>query len=372
MYASIHYLSIATPVQVLADVVKILTGETQISNLTVASINAEDSFINNSVSVAGWTLHDNVSPNEVVLRSPITDMPGEFKYIRLSTCTTGSSGQVNTYANGIGGVRWEPYESWNAVSHVGVMYKRKREVATDLNSPSNTSGRDANMIYAQSSFAGKETTVCLSSSAKHFFATMITNNGIHVNGVSFITEISRASPWDTVINGYKPIIYNAIPMHGHSWTSSSISFPLAIRPVVPKSVTEDYNINATLVEDYKQTFHWPVSSFGGAKESTTFNTGVGTLSYILNASKVPINFMYGFGVHNMVYGNAGGDVSSLCNVFLGSYAGQPNDRFVSGGNNYRVWPMTTTATPNSSPSNVLQDAPPSNDSNIPRFIVREG
>lgn len=104
MYAVYCYQAGSTATNVLADMVKLLTGETNKANLSSDCVQANTSII--STVSAGWTVHDSAvgSGSQVIkcLQADGTTM----KYYRL----------MNNDSTSYRGIA---YESWNATTHTG-------------------------------------------------------------------------------------------------------------------------------------------------------------------------------------------------------------------------------------------------------------
>lgn len=83
MYATLTFKSTAESSlgDVVADIVKVLTGETVKANLSAEIVQAGTTII--STVPAGWTVEQNVSATDVVLKSEISDDNTKFKYIRI-------------------------------------------------------------------------------------------------------------------------------------------------------------------------------------------------------------------------------------------------------------------------------------------------
>lgn len=75
---------------IFADVISILTGETDKNNLVQPDLNLPTTFIS-ADTPAGWELYDSSTgvANEAVLRAPCVDDPAQYKYVKLR-CDTSS------------------------------------------------------------------------------------------------------------------------------------------------------------------------------------------------------------------------------------------------------------------------------------------
>lgn len=174
MYAKYEYNSGATQANILADLVAILTGTTDVNTLS-ASCNKAASTITSTVA-AGWTVHDaSAGSNKQVLKAPYVDNGSAYKYTEITV----SASEIQLHVN----------ETWNETAH------------TYTNKTGNTS-------YYQrwsSSNAGR---VYIFSSAR--FMALVgeysTSYGeSSYSGMTVIVELSRNQPWNTVASGYPSV-----------------------------------------------------------------------------------------------------------------------------------------------------------------------
>ena len=128
MYATYRYAAGSTGLNVLADVVAILTGETDVNNLSANCLKADSSIIT-TYDPAGWEIHDNAShTNGVMLRAINLDNQS-YKYYGI---------QVNSSTSFNARIA----ETWNAVTHTGT------NVAGSYDIPCNLTGGGYWYIYA--------------------------------------------------------------------------------------------------------------------------------------------------------------------------------------------------------------------------------
>ena len=83
MYANYAYLNTATMDQIMDDLVLLLTGTTVIANLS-ASCDDANTEILTTYSTAPYTLFDDVSATEQIIRVEMSDDSGRFKYIGVT------------------------------------------------------------------------------------------------------------------------------------------------------------------------------------------------------------------------------------------------------------------------------------------------
>lgn len=108
MFAAYSYNAGISSANFLSDVVAILTGETNVNNLS-SGCNKSLSTINTTYSSAGWTIHDaNAASNRVVIKAVCADGV-TTKYVSLDTQTTGKLSHCGN-------------ETWDATTHTGTNF----------------------------------------------------------------------------------------------------------------------------------------------------------------------------------------------------------------------------------------------------------
>lgn len=290
MYVSYFYSAGATITNILADVVAILTGETTVANLS-ASCDKVNTIIDASVNVAGWTLHDaSAGTNAVCLPAAVAGNASQYKYLVVDT-------------NSAGYILLKGYETWDAGGHSG----------TNLiyNSNTNTAAQRIN-----TTLGGR---LDISASVRHVFAFSY-QNGLY--GSSYgaspcgILERTRRSPWDTVANGYPPFVF----LNGFQ---TYVSYE-------PRSLSA---AGSDVVASYAGVP--PIHFFGTATNPTT--------TVPSDELKTPKHMLIPFGVSRITDGHLGGDISSLCDIWLTTYnSGSTYDTLVVGSATYVIWAVGTS------------------------------
>lgn len=103
MYTIYNYAASSTAANVIADLVKVLTGTTAKSSLSANCVQANSSIT--ATVAAGWAVFDSAAgANSQVLRALNSD-GSTYKYMQITVTTTTIQCQL--------------YESWNATTHVG-------------------------------------------------------------------------------------------------------------------------------------------------------------------------------------------------------------------------------------------------------------
>lgn len=182
MYASYFYSAGATAADILSDVVAILTGETTVADLST-SCDKTNTTITASARVAGWTVHDaSAGTNAQVIKAVIADNDSQYKYLRIDTNTTGY-------------IFVALYETWDETAHTGT----------------NAVNYAATNSYHQQISTTRGGRIEISASVRHacFYAKIPTSEWgapLSVNYPLMILERTRLSIWDTVANGYLPVI----------------------------------------------------------------------------------------------------------------------------------------------------------------------
>lgn len=108
MFAAYSYNSGISQANFLSDVVAIITGETNVNNLS-SGCNKAASSILTTYNTSGWAVHDSAAAtNRVVVKAPCADGV-KTKYVILDTQTTGKLSH--------GGA-----ETWDATTHSGTNF----------------------------------------------------------------------------------------------------------------------------------------------------------------------------------------------------------------------------------------------------------
>ncbi|MBF0191619.1 MAG: hypothetical protein HQL99_10855 [Magnetococcales bacterium] len=180
MRADYKYLAGATAANILDDLVAILTGETNVANLS-SSCNKGLTSIE-SLIPAGWTLHDGAAgANAKVIKAPLADDATRFKFVEVNTNTAGS-------------IITKVFEDYNATTHAGTNLCYTSDVA---NSNQRVSTNTAGTIH-------------MFSSARFLMLAGMANGqwGSGTNaGPSGCFERTRQCAWDTVSAGWPPFLF---------------------------------------------------------------------------------------------------------------------------------------------------------------------
>lgn len=272
MFARYEYYSSATQANVLSDIVKIFTGETDVNNLS-ASCNKNITTITATIP-AGWTVFDAAaSSTSQVIRASYVDSASTYKYVELKA--------TSTSAFDIFG-----YESWNATTHVGV----------------NKTGNTSSYQPWTSSSNGR---FLLFSSAR-FLAIVgeygTTYGGGSYKGITLVAEHSREQPWN---NGVAYPSFTVICTTGDCIYGNKQAYFTRVKDV------NNYDLTSTTAVTYLVTIG---TAFNGW--STAGQLPQGVIAKVLdnNGSRyIPMFPIYLF--DSAVFSSPIGEISSVCDIW---------------------------------------------------------
>ena len=293
MYASYYYSASSTAADILADVVAILTGETNKANLS-ASCNQTSTSIDASVNVAGWSVYDaSAGTNAQCLRAAVADNASQYKYLVIDTNTAGY-------------IFTKVYEDWNSTTHTGTNLAGYSAIAAYAQRVNVTSGGRLE-IYAT-------VRCCLLFSYQN--NAWGSSTGSAWTG---IVERTRKSPWDTVANGYPPFMFiNGITVSYEPRTLSATG--------------------TDLTTSYAVTYlGHPLGIIAGTPQAPPSTVVPIDSDKNLGHMFLPICST------NPSIGHFGGDISSLCDIYLTTYNyGSTYDTILNNSSEYIIWATGTT------------------------------
>ncbi|MBF0182622.1 MAG: hypothetical protein HQM03_21615 [Magnetococcales bacterium] len=188
MFATYNYSAGGTQQGVLDDMIAILTGESNVNNLS-ATCNKGATSITATIT-AGWTLHDAAAGTVTkVIKAPLADDASRFKYVAI-IADNGGSGSLQTNV----------WESWDAVNHIG----SNKAYGSDAN---NSSQRMSQTSAGKLQLSG---TVYIFASARFVMLCSNVNGNWGSptnNGPCGCFERTRFCPWDTPANGIPPFVF---------------------------------------------------------------------------------------------------------------------------------------------------------------------
>lgn len=315
MYAKLQYTGAHLIADVFYDAIQVLTGETNVNNLTGAAgspdsvLDTGESFIDVSNSVAGWTLWDDdaggagsPSPfDDVVLRAPHATAPTIYKYARLTI----SSNRIQIRG----------YETWDNSAHSGT----------------NQTQHSSNYLLDNNNDVSDTTAYHLSASARHMMGIAYYGGLAFTEPVDPLYEFTRDDAWNTPANGYPAWVTflgaASITLYSNIYT------PRAINTATGSDITGS---SAGL------NIHTPVGGFTGNLTSTLGNSNTNSLMRDENLNLANPFWPFGVSAPGQTNRLVGGDISSLAKVYLTTYnEGNIFDTFFAGSGSpqdtYTIW-----------------------------------
>lgn len=324
MYASITYTAAANRDNVFNDIIALLTGTTVVGSLSADVIGAGSEII--STTPAGWTIHSTVIANEsAILKAPISDDGTKHKYVHLTAYTYSDFDYII----------YELYEEQDTPATI--TKKKVNSTSTDYaypNSVSSSAGKNA--IYINNSTNAHQSMAYLSASTNHIAAKSSYNEGyVDTIGPNILSEHTRDSAWDTVLNGFNPTVISSGSWSASFYnTATSSAYPAFMFPEisdgaggVTSSQVNSSNCYGAIITPVGTTMRDGISG-----SQMGWNDIIDENGYLTDA-------LIPFGVAKFNVGNIGGNISSKSNIYLGYLGSMPNDDdvFVHNANNYRVW-----------------------------------
>ena len=165
--------------------------------------------------------------------------------------------------------------------------------------------------------AGNPGVIHISASNRHVLLNVGTGGG--ATGTRYgpfgIVEHTRRSAWDTTGNGFPPFGYFDAHAQGGQMYGS------------PRTLDAYFNVEVFNQAGFIQSVYAGGGNLSIIQQRTTVDT---TLS--------PVHALVSFGQSNSTLSNEGGDISSLCNIYLASNsAGSSFDELTVTPNTYVLW-----------------------------------
>ncbi len=303
MYAVYQYKAGSTAANILADVIKILTGTTLVSSLSTNCV-VSGSSITTTASAAGWGLYSSTgtsgsSSTSAVLSAACLDNPTQSVYMDLNVATAGY-----LIVNG--------FETWSIVGVSG----------TNETFTSSTVGNCQRTLIASGGY------LYIHANQGHAFFHSL-QGGVYgsSNGTApcGIFQRTRRSAWDTTAAGYPPFFW----VNFDSLEGSTV---YAYAPRYVNNLAADVTgVNAPL---YGFT-HLGYSAIG-----QLLTTQTTTLP--LDSSKDLLHPFWPLAWANYVLGMMGGDITGYSDVWLTTYAyGSFGDTTTYNSNTYVIWTSGT-------------------------------
>lgn len=249
-------------------------------------------------AVAAWTLHDAAAgTNAKCYKRVYPDDGTKYAYAVIDLNTAN-----RLYCKG--------YETWNETAHTGTNLCYLSD-NTNFGQQINTTSGGGIEIFCNN--------YCL-----RFFSVIGTTFGSATSagdcGLFFRT---RKSPWDTVANGYPPFI----------WTNLGLECTTTLQSFSPRTLSAagaDVTGNSA---SYK----------GVTPFQVLYSHTVPTIVVPKNAAKELGHMLIPFGFNSVIRGDSGGEVSTNAKVYLTTYNfGSNLDEALIGATRYKIWAQNTT------------------------------
>ena len=297
MYCKYVYSSY-NQANMLSDIIAILTGETNVNNLS-ATCDKANTTITAAVEVAGWTVYDaSAGTNAKCIRAAISD-DGSNYYGKYIVVDTNSSGYLYL----------KLYESWNSGSHSGT----------------NPDGGYNQTAYQQRVNASGGGTIYIRANANSVVAYSnysSTWGNSATLGMNLITEYSRLAGWATIANAYPKMVNLSLYAPGVIANANVLAYTRIITNTGADSTT---GIQVS------------TSTFGCVMSVTSGTGGIPITTVPADSSKTLYHALYPLWTVSGTYGFYG-EVSSFSKVYLTTYNfGAHGDELTVGSNTYVIW-----------------------------------
>lgn len=325
MYTSLYYaggLPAGTISTFISDIVKVLTGETDVNNLS-AGVSRTRSIIDTSVRAAGWTVHDAAAGTNgtQVIKAPVADNASQYKYVRIQ------GGSANAASFSL-------FETWNATTHTGT------------NSTPGCVVGDSGNNYTGPMF------VHISSSVRHMAICHHLNSLTSIYPMVGVFEHTRTTWNDTVANGYLPAVSTGnVSVTQSAFGSSFVGASGAgvqawqFTRILNNVATAGTPTDVTAVGGCLVLPTGPCVASGTVMNGTSHTSGNSAVYNKVIIKQVTLDgtqtmdVFVPFGVNNSYFWWLGGDISNYADIWLTTLTyGNPFELKVKDGNNYVLWP----------------------------------
>ena len=297
MYAKLKFLPPTSNDDILNGLKAVLTGETVVDNIAVTSLDKPNSWIDITLSNAGWQLHDQVA-NVLVVKAPLVDDPTTFKYVRFYWSSD------DFYM--------DMYDGWDNVAHTTSDTKWGNTYST---------------LHLNHDAAAGYITLRITASERHLAVSTCTavaaeSIGLASEYVGFVSEFTRDDMWNTVANGY------------HSTVMGQFAAANPTNPFVTnryREYTGDDLLNGRMY--YKTAF----GTTNGTSLTNMFGNAASNFM-VRNSSNVSVHPLYSFGCNYPPGRVLGGDLSGYTGMYFTTYAyGVEGDHIFLGAQKYELW-----------------------------------
>lgn len=273
--------------------------------------------ISTSIAAAGWALHDQwAAVGQVIIKAPIVDDATSFKYVMLDV-SNGAYLQMHLY------------EGWNNTTHVGT--NQAYALITSQQQRTTLTVSASIAIAASARFIAMQSTVAAGVGSSD------------VNSWTGIFERSRLAPWDTVTNGYPPVVLMSGAAFG--WSSTTTYAPRYKNPA-----GGDYTAIDSYMGAVTMGWNGEMSSGRAVNGGVGAATGVNTANSGTIKSKVPDGLGGFYTPFNEIQVRCspnsfeGGSLSTTSDIW--NTVTYPNnlDEVVKGSQTYIIWQNTLYST----------------------------
>jgi len=295
MYTKYIYNNTQTAANLLADLILLLTGTTDVNALSAGCDKASSQIF--ATVGAGWSVYDaSAGTNAQCLRAVLADDATKYKYIVIDTNTTNK-------------VLIKVYESWNSGNHTGT----------------NLCYYSDSVTFCQQVALSSGGRIDISASVRHvlmfsYQSAVYGDSGYHAP--CGCMERTRLSPWDTVANAYPPFAWFQLGVLTQYAGGAYAYHPR--RVAANLSDVTGASAGAFLITPY------------GANVNAVYV--VTPSATVPDVNKAASHQLIPFGCSHPTDGFLGGDVSAATKCYITTYNfGGVYDNIVVGSDTYVVW-----------------------------------
>lgn len=324
MYAKLQISGTATAAQVVTDIVAVLTGTTDVNELSAQIVKANSQII--STDPAGWTLVGDYLATGKVLSAPVADNASQYKYVAIFT--SGSS------------VAYQLGEGYNAGG------KTLTTATVSHGLISNYASNAVTFPHGQTTFD-----LYITASARHIgFHTLVNSGGNYYPGdLGGVFECTRKDIWNTSSSGFLPAVQTnsnyGLIAHGTNTAQNHFQTGGAYGLNTTRYMT-DNTVTPTIVSAGKSamTLPWYSGTPNDNDTSITVMTtcgmnGTGS-SMVTNATGSKVHGLIPFGHGRCAHRFIGGEISPVCNIFITTFLfGAAYDTITVSGVTYEIWKL---------------------------------
>lgn len=322
MYAKLQISSTATAAQVVTDIVAVLTGTTDVNELSAQIVKANSQII--STDPAGWTLVGDYLTTGKVLSAPVADNASQYKYVAIFTSGTSVAYQLG--------------EGYNAGG---------KTLTTATASHGQISNYANNAVAFPHGYMTFD--LYITASARHIgFHTLINSGGNYYAGdLGGVFECTRKDIWNTSSSGFLPAVQTnatyGLIQHGSSHASNQFASGMGLNTT---RYIADSGAAPTVISAGKSAMTLPWYSGIPSDTDTTIITlgacGMNAMgsSMVTNSTGSKVHGLIPFGHGRCSHRFIGGEISPVCNIFITTTSfGAAYDTITVSGTTYEIWKL---------------------------------